>query len=720
MARFDAHGHYIEDSDQPAATEAAPHNALQAQPHHKQATSPPRRPSTSALPPAPSLNSFLSPTRSSSTCPSSFSAWLSPPSSLLSSLIRNPHEAALLQSLASDASTLDSLLHSLIRTVVQGERLYHATLHLPHHCHPSHPTGAASTHPGLHEGGGSGESASDASSSSSSSSSSPPSPPRPTLNHPIPASAVAPPTSPVAAATVAPAPPPPSVASASPLAPLFACEFEGVHRPSFFPELRAAFASQVSSMASAFQQLTVLLLSLHERLTSLSSFHHLNERMAEELQLEGCNAIADAKRTVATVEHSLISRLTHLLAAALTPNEGEEEEQQSRDGGDEKAEAVELAGGAAASVSTALASCAAAVPTSPVVSSSASASTSSTSSSSSLSPSTHLDVILGVRSGGAGLTGKKRRGSAEAEEMRGLGAEVDRGQHQPPDDTPADQSSTQGTVKRRREEFKASEGEARPASDAARATSTASSSLQPPSPMVLVPSSPFPLGLDANPPPLPQSSRTLFSTDDELALAIREEQQPIDPPSTPRHATWIAGGMDDAVRHCEDVVGSSDLSSPSSSPPLFPSSSSSTPPPSPLRPPPQPTSSSRAAFSSQPSSAPAPALAGAAVRRSRSLALSAGDGGDGRGLMAMSDVAVMAVASAMAAVEVGGGESEVDGSTVEGSGGRSRRVEGEEEETTMVADGGESAAVLIVRCSQAARRLAAGPPPRVREPLSPS
>ena len=712
MARFDANGHFVADSDRPPAQPPPPpFSPLSRQPQHTSPSS--HRPSSAV--PQPSLSSFLSPTSSScpSTCPPSFSAWLSPPSSLLSSLIRNPHEAALLHSLASDASTLDSLLRSLSATVVQGERLHHATLHLPHLCHPSGRASGVSI--GQGEGAGSVESASDASSSSSSSSSSSPSsPPQPILPPRPLHSAAAPPPPPPAPATTAAVPIPPSTCPAPPsgLFPFSTCDYEGVHRPSFFADLRAAFSSQVSSMSTAFQRLTSVLLSLHERLSSLSSFHHLNERMAEELHLEGCTAIAEAKRTVAAVEQALITRLTHLLAASLTP----EEEEQGRDERDEKEEAEVMLAGEAVASSTAMGS-GAAPPSSPVVSSSASASTSSTSSSS-LSPSAHLDVILGVRSGGAGLTGKKRRGSVEETDMKGgMRAEVDAAQHQLTDEAPVDDGSTQGRTKRRRGEPQESDSEERAEVDAARASVTVPSPLHPPSPSMVVPSSPLPLpGMNLDPLPLLQSSRVLFSTDDGPALAIRQGQEPVDPPSAPSRA--LTGGVADEMRQCEDIMGSSESSSPSSSPPLFPASSSSSPPPSPL-PLLSHSSTARVSFLSQPSPAPAPSSMAAAVRRSRSLGLSMGDD-VGRGAPTASDVAFMAAASAMAAVAVGGGEREVEGSMMDGGGGDVRRGEVKEEGETMAVDGMEAAALLVVRCSQesgAAERSSRGGSPDDRPPV---
>ena len=369
-----------------------------------------------------SLASFLS--LSSFSCPASFSQWLSLPHALLIRHLRNSGEVALLQRIAASATQLDRLLERLYDAIVEGESLEHVQRHLPHRC-PSLPDSPPATLP-------SDSSESSASSSSSDSSAS-------------------------AAEQAALA------ALSASLAPFFHCSFPAAHKPSFASDLTASIGRHARSIGGVFVELTEVLLELQAGLSALQSSQQLNGRLSEELQLEGCEALAATKAAVAGLEGHLVDRITALLSARLT----HEQLQQAE---------VALQSPAPAAASAALASASAIVDTvhsraatspsagpaaavdlncpstaallappqppppgspSPSVasssSSSASSSTSSTSSSS-LSPNTRLDLILGLQP--AAATKRKSHTAPDTRHIHSLPSSAHAEDEQNADRTP--------------------------------------------------------------------------------------------------------------------------------------------------------------------------------------------------------------------------------------------------------------------------------------------
>ena len=344
-------------------------------------------------PPAPSpaiatdLHSSLLPflSLSSSTCPPTFSAWLSLPHALLTRHLRNTREVALLQRIASSASQLNELIARLYEAIVEGESFEHVQRHLPHRC-PSLPDPPPSTL------------SSDSSESSSSSSSSDSS-----------VSAAAEQTAAL------------NALSAS-LAPFFECTFPAAHKPSFSSALSSSVGRHVRSISGVFVELTAVLLELQSALSELVNFQQINGRLSEELQLEGCEALAATKAAVAELEGNLVDRITALLSAQLTYQRQQQVEAvQLYPSAVESTVTGDAAAGTAQPQSMALSAAALAAvvnsdhvsvevqvrpsqplpPDSPAPSvassASSSASSSSSTSSSSLSPNTRLDVILGLQ-----------------------------------------------------------------------------------------------------------------------------------------------------------------------------------------------------------------------------------------------------------------------------------------------------------------------------------
>ena len=320
-----------------------------------------------------------------SSCPPSFSQWLSLPDVLLTRHLRNSREVALLQQIASSATQLDVLVERLYDAIVEGESLEHVQRHLPHRC-PSLPEPPFSSAP---------SDSSESSSSSSSSDSSAPSSDNATLT-----------------------------ALAASLAPFFHCSFPSAHHSSFPSLLSASVSRHVRAISGVFVDLTAVLLELQSGLSALQSFQQLNVRLSEELQLEGCDALAATKAAVAGLEGHLVDRITALLSARLTYQRQQTEAvhshstalaavtvtdtaatAQSQPAPPSSALAGPFAETAAiaadpASVDTQLRRREPLPPDSPcpsVASSSSSSTSSSSTSSSSLSPNTRLDVILGLQ-----------------------------------------------------------------------------------------------------------------------------------------------------------------------------------------------------------------------------------------------------------------------------------------------------------------------------------
>ena len=412
----------------------------------------------------------------------------------------------------------------------------------------------------------------------------------------------------------------------------------------------------MSSTSALLQRLTASLLSLQGRLASLSSFHELNERMSEELRLEGCTQLADAKRTVAALEAALIDRLTALLSAQLTPQPPEEEEEE-----EQQQQQQHAAAGATFGL----------VPPSPAPSSSASGSTSS----SSLSPGLRLDVILGVAP--AHTAGVRRSGRQEdvSEPRRALSEAAEQSAAQSVSPNPQDDSPRQ-PKRRRRNEAEPPVSKATGESDEGDAqTPIHESTDQPcsssPSPAAVLPPPPF------------ASARVLFG---HVPLPWVNESggaSPVDRlnvTASPPHAAG-SGGEEVAVSSIPQprpLAAAVPPSSPSF-PPLYervPSSS--------VR--------SAAAFSSQPTraggaeaSAASIALRPLLVRRSLSARLSVAS--------TPPDVAMLLVSNAMAAVAVDGWkESDVADD-------RARTVD-EAVEASSPVQPEAGAAMVIVRCSQ--------------------
>ena len=361
------------------------------------AEQPPTAPAPLPLPtPAPSpaiaadlhasLQPFLS--LSSCACPCSFAQWLSLPPALLSRHLRNTREVALLQRIACHAAQLDGLVQRLYDAIVEGESIEHAQRHLPHRC-PALPDPLNSALPS--------DSSESSASSSSSDSSVPP------AEH---------------AERMA--------ALAASLAPFFHCFFPAAHSPSFPSSLLSAVGDHVRSIGGVFVELTAALLELESGLGELQSFQQLNGRLSEELQAEGCDALAATKAAVAELEGSLVDRLTALLSATLSHQRQPEPEQHTDTsasrpvvpvtgadttsaGAERQPVSVPPASDAAVTAPSIPSTPAPAQPSAslplpppsptPSVASSSSFSSASSSatSSSSLSPNTRLDVILGLQ-----------------------------------------------------------------------------------------------------------------------------------------------------------------------------------------------------------------------------------------------------------------------------------------------------------------------------------
>ena len=204
------------------------------------------------------------------------------PSALLTRHLRNTREIDLLQRVAASATQLDRLMERLYAAIVKGEALERALGRLPHRCPslPDPPAAAVS---------------SDSSESSSSSSSSDSS-----------AAGVAGADSGVVAGLCAS------------LAPFFQCTFPSAHDSSFSDALLAALDRHKRSIGAVFVELTRLLLDMQDGLGELHYFQQITVRLSEELQLEGCDALAATKAAVAGLEGSLVDRITALLSAQLT------------------------------------------------------------------------------------------------------------------------------------------------------------------------------------------------------------------------------------------------------------------------------------------------------------------------------------------------------------------------------------------------------------------